>query len=175
MKEQLKVSVDGKTYGAEINRKKHDRVTVDGTEYIIEVLKRHGGGVTTFSINNRIMTVQLKGREGSAGSIRHGNFLYATEVKSEVGALLEQFMKTKKGAADESVVKAPMPGLVVKVTCQPGQQVKKGDKLVIIEAMKMENALACPADGTVKAILCKEGAPVEKDTVLVELEPEAGA
>jgi biotin carboxyl carrier protein len=65
---------------------------------------------------------------------------------------------------------APMPATVLKVLITPGAQVKKGETLVILEAMKMELPLRAPADATVTAVGCREGELVQPDAVLVELE-----
>jgi acetyl-CoA carboxylase biotin carboxylase subunit len=65
---------------------------------------------------------------------------------------------------------APMPALVVKIQTAVGQPVKRGDTLVILEAMKMELPVRAPADGTVKAIRCREGELVQPDVPLIELE-----
>jgi oxaloacetate decarboxylase alpha subunit/pyruvate carboxylase subunit B len=63
-------------------------------------------------------------------------------------------------------LKAPMPGMIVKYSKQVGDAVSKGDTVVILEAMKMENALPAPADGTVQAINYSSGDAVAKDDVL---------
>jgi len=66
-------------------------------------------------------------------------------------------------------LKAPMPGLVVNIPVSEGDVIKKGDVLLILEAMKMENALKALADATVKKILVKTGQAVEKNQVLIQL------
>ncbi|MDN6836796.1 MAG: biotin/lipoyl-binding protein [Lactococcus lactis] len=66
-------------------------------------------------------------------------------------------------------VTAPMPGNVLKVSVKTGQTVKKGETVVILEAMKMENEIVAPSDGTISAINVKEGQSVESDDVLFEL------
>ena len=65
---------------------------------------------------------------------------------------------------------APMPATVVKVLVQPGAEVKSGDALIVLEAMKMELPLRAPADARVKAVHCREGELVSPETILVELE-----
>ena len=65
-------------------------------------------------------------------------------------------------------IKAPMPGLVLSILVEEGKEVKKGDALIILEAMKMENILKSPADGIVKKIAVKKGVPVEKNQLLIE-------
>ncbi|MDN6640613.1 MAG: biotin/lipoyl-binding protein [Tetragenococcus sp.] len=66
-------------------------------------------------------------------------------------------------------VTAPMPGNIFKVLVQPGQSVKEGDTVVVLEAMKMENEIVAPADGTISAVHVKEGQSVEADDILFEL------
>jgi pyruvate carboxylase subunit B len=69
-------------------------------------------------------------------------------------------------------VRAPMPGLVIRLDVETGQSVKPGQGVVIVEAMKMQNELKAEAAGVVSRILVTPGQPVEKGTVLVEFESE---
>ena len=75
----------------------------------------------------------------------------------------------KSGAAGAISVKAPMPGNIIKVNAKVGDSVKKGDVLVVLEAMKMENDICAPEDGTVASVETSQGATVETDAVLVTL------
>jgi biotin carboxyl carrier protein len=70
----------------------------------------------------------------------------------------------------EKVIAAPMPGLVVRIEVEPGQQVKAGQGVVVVEAMKMENELKAPADGVVARIEVKAGQTVNKGATLLVLE-----
>lgn len=72
---------------------------------------------------------------------------------------------TTKKAAD---IKAPMPGMVLNILVKEGDVVKKGDTLIILEAMKMENSLKSPADGVIKKIVATKGTPVEKNQLLIQ-------
>jgi propionyl-CoA carboxylase alpha chain len=75
----------------------------------------------------------------------------------------------EKAAADTSkLVLSPMPGLVISIAVEPGQSVKTGETVAIIEAMKMQNILRAERDGVVKAVGAKAGDPVAADDVLVE-------
>ena len=65
-------------------------------------------------------------------------------------------------------LKAPMPGLILKVHIKEGQEVQKGDSLLVLEAMKMENIIKAPADLTIKQIHAKSKEAVEKDQTLIE-------
>jgi len=68
-----------------------------------------------------------------------------------------------------NAIKAPMPGKIVDVRISANQQVKAGDILFILEAMKMENEIVAPSDGTVTSVSVNKGANVEKDQVLAGL------
>lgn len=67
-------------------------------------------------------------------------------------------------------VKAPMPGLVLNIEIEAGQSVSKGEALIILEAMKMENVIKSPGDGIVKRIAVSQGDAVEKNALLIEFE-----
>ena len=75
----------------------------------------------------------------------------------------------KQGSTGATAVKAPMPGNIMKINAKVGAAVKKGDVLIVLEAMKMENDICAPADGTVASIEVAQGATVETDAVLVTL------
>lgn len=75
---------------------------------------------------------------------------------------------TAPGPARE--LRAPMPGLLLRVHVRPGQRVETGDPLVVVEAMKMENELRAEAAGTVASVEAGEGETVEKDDLLVRFE-----
>ena len=64
-------------------------------------------------------------------------------------------------------VKAPMPGLVLNILVNEGDEIKKGDSLLVLEAMKMENMIKSPTDGIIKKIEIKQGDKVEKNELLV--------
>ena len=69
-------------------------------------------------------------------------------------------------AAGATTITAPMPGTILKVNVQNGATVKKGDVLMVLEAMKMENEIMAPADGTVASVNVAQGASVEAGAVL---------
>ncbi|MBO9675992.1 MAG: acetyl-CoA carboxylase biotin carboxyl carrier protein subunit [Sphingobacteriaceae bacterium] len=97
----------------------------------------------------------------------NGN-IYQVSVEDQFDILLKQLgldnLKTNKVLE----IKAPMPGLVLKVLAEENTEVKKGDNLLILEAMKMENILKSSTDGVIKNVLVKQGDKVEKNQVLVQ-------
>ena len=77
--------------------------------------------------------------------------------------------KASSGTAGSVAIKAPMPGNILKVNCKVGDTVSKGDVLVVLEAMKMENDICAPDDGVVASVEVSQGNSVETDAVLVTL------
>ena len=84
--------------------------------------------------------------------------------------LLEQLGMNNANSAKVNDLKAPMPGLVVAIKVNVGDTVKKGDTILILEAMKMENILKAAGEGTVKAIRVSTKQNVEKNQVMIEFE-----
>lgn len=91
-------------------------------------------------------------------------------VKDQFDLLLEQLGMDTLSSSKVADLKAPMPGLVLSIPATPGQEVKKGDPLIILEAMKMENVLKSPTDGVIREVLVKEKQAVEKNFTLLTFE-----
>jgi biotin carboxyl carrier protein len=95
---------------------------------------------------------------------------YTVSVKDRFDMLLDQMGMSNANTTKVNDLKAPMPGLIVDVKVQVGDSVKKGDTVLILEAMKMENVLKSAGDGKVKAIKVSAKQNVEKNQVLIEFE-----
>ena len=91
------------------------------------------------------------------------------QLKDRYDLLLEKLGMASLGSQKINQIKAPMPGLILDIKVQEGSEVKKGDPVMILEAMKMENVLKSPGDGTIKKIKVKKGDSVEKNQVLILL------
>ena len=90
------------------------------------------------------------------------------QAKDRFDLLLEKMGMSNATATKVNELKAPMPGLIVDIRVQPGQAVQKGDPLLVLEAMKMENILKAPTDGTVGSIKVTLRDNVQKGQVLVQ-------
>jgi biotin carboxyl carrier protein len=99
----------------------------------------------------------------------NGN-IFSVSIGDKYDQLVAQMGLSKVSAVKMNEIKAPMPGLVLEVSVKVGDKVTKGDKVLILEAMKMENVLKAAGDGIVKSINVTKGAAVEKGTVLIEME-----
>jgi biotin carboxyl carrier protein len=90
------------------------------------------------------------------------------ELKKEVDFILESFGISGNSAQSINELKAPMPGVVIDIKITPGDAIKRGDPLIILEAMKMENILSAPIDCTISSIEVKKKETVEKNTLLIK-------
>lgn len=88
----------------------------------------------------------------------------------EQALMLEKLGFHKKSASSKGDLKAPMPGRIISVHVNAGDVVSSGQRLIVLEAMKMENELRSICDGTVTAVLVQSGQSVEKNTVLIEVQ-----
>ena len=104
--------------------------------------------------------------------IASGGDAHTVTVEDERARSLRQRVGGGGRVREGGVVKAPMPGLVLRVNVEPGQVIGSGASVVVLEAMKMENEIRAPAPGRVTAIHVEAGRVVEKGAVLVELSPE---
>jgi biotin carboxyl carrier protein len=91
-------------------------------------------------------------------------------VKDRFDELLHQLGMDKASVNKVNVIKAPMPGLVLKLIAKEGDEIKTGDSLLILEAMKMENVIKSGGEGKIKHVRVSERDAVEKNQVLIELE-----
>lgn len=98
-----------------------------------------------------------------------GHRFEAEALDDRARAIKAMAAATGSAASGPAPLRAPMPGLIVRVHVAPGDRVAAGDPLIAMEAMKMENELRAPASGTVKAIAVSPGTAVEKGALLVEL------
>ena len=119
------------------------------------------------SVNARLVETDLTGKKIR---VEVAGEVFDVEIKDELDQML---LKMGFGSASQKHVKeikAPMPGLVMEVAVIEGQEVLEGDKILILEAMKMENSIIIHANATIKKILVNTGQAVEKGQVLVELD-----
>jgi len=112
---------------------------------------------------------------GEAGwVVQAGGRAHPVDVVDERTQQLRQLTGQGSGHAAGGLIKAPMPGLVVRVEVEPGQQLDAGAGVVVLEAMKMENEITTPGPGVVEKVHVRAGQAVEKGAPLVEVVEAAG-
>ena len=129
-------------------------------------------GLVSILYNNKSYTAIIESidKKNKEMALRINNRVYKVAIKEPIDQLLSSMGLDLKAAHKAEPVKAPMPGMVLKILVEPGQQINKGDGLLVLEAMKMENILKAGNSATVKAIRVTERTVVEKGAILIELE-----
>lgn len=102
-------------------------------------------------------------------TLRVNGARYTVNVDDELDQLVQKLGLHTHGSQKVNSIKAPMPGLVLNIIVEPGQEVRKGDPLLVLEAMKMENVLKSTGDGLVKSIVVQKGQAVDKGQLLIEM------
>jgi len=146
-------------------------IQVDGGRVEADLVEMDGTQLRSLLLDGRSHAV-LASRKGKGDWSLHlaGRHLSARVVDERTRAL-EEMTAEPDGGIGITQLRAPMPGLVIKVEIEEGDQVCQGQGLLIVEAMKMENELKSPGDARVKRVMAQPGDAVEKDQVLLEFEP----
>lgn len=154
------------------------KVAVNGVEHEVSATEAHHldlietGDATYHALKNshshHVELIEADYRTKTFKMKVNGN-THTAKISDKYDQLVQQLGLTAGGGAKNNDLKAPMPGLVLDVAVEAGQAVKKGDKLLILEAMKMENVLKAAADGTVVAVHVSKSQPVDKGQLLIEL------
>ncbi len=102
--------------------------------------------------------------------VKVNNNTYNININNNLDQLIKDLGFEIGNAKKIDKITAPMPGLILEMTVNVGDEVKENDPLLILEAMKMENVITSPRDGTIKSISAKKGDAVDKNQLLVEFE-----
>ena len=100
-------------------------------------------------------------------SIRINSNTYEVKIQTLLDDLIKKIGYTTGSAKIINSINAPMPGIIIGVNIKKDQKVKEGDTLLILEAMKMENAILCPKDAVIKEVLVSIGETVDKNKLLI--------
>ncbi|MBT2559921.1 biotin/lipoyl-binding protein [Pedobacter sp. ISL-68] len=129
-----------------------------------------GNNITHVLYQNKSFNTELVelNKADKTCKIKVNGNIYQISIEDQFDVLLKQLGLDNLTANKVSEIKAPMPGLVLKVLVEENAEVKKGDNLLVLEAMKMENILKSSTDGVIKKVLIKQGDKVEKNQILVQ-------
>lgn len=162
------ISIDGRTYKAEKGATPNTAI-VNGQAKSVD-LKPLGNGRFHLLVDGNSHDVEVVEAHAQNPVIKVNGRVYTTAIKSETDLLLERMGINTKYKKEVKELKAPMPGLVVAFRVGVGDEVKAGDPLVVLEAMKMENILKSPTNAKVKTLNANKGDAIEKNTVLITFE-----
>jgi propionyl-CoA carboxylase alpha chain len=146
----------------------HD-VTYQGALYAVRSPWRFGEPLFSGTVNNAPLSVQVE-RRGIGYRLTHAGSQTDVLVLSRREAELQGLMPHKPPPDLSRFLLSPMPGLLVSVAAAPGQEVKEGEVLAVVEAMKMENSLLAPRDAVVAKVLAAKGDSLAVDQPILEFE-----
>ncbi len=135
----------------------------------LDIINNQNGSIHCLvdNIKYEIETVHFD-REGKKMALKINGNHYDIQIKDQFDLLIDKMGLVSSDVVDIKDVNAPMPGLVLGIQIKAGDQVKKGDTLLVLEAMKMENMIKSPIDGVIKTLSVVSGDAVDKGQILVE-------
>jgi biotin carboxyl carrier protein len=152
-------------YTIEINR--DDQITIDGVACAID-LRAIDEATFSLLIDNASHEALVESNNGEIHILLRGR-LYAARVEDERASRLSRSGGGLHAGSGEVTLKSPMPGLIVSIAVSEGEAVKKGQTIIVLESMKMENELKAPRDGTITAIKVTPRQSVEQGQSLAVL------
>ena len=160
-------TVEGRTFEIEINTE--GEIVIDGQPVVVDFHPVAGQPVYSLLVNGRSYEAYVHPDDEGLQVLLRGR-LYPVTVEDERTKRLRESSAGQPVTKGEIHVKAPMPGLVVATLVEPGRVVEKGDLLIILESMKMQNELKSPRGGTISRVRVKAGDSVEQNQVLMTLD-----
>lgn len=143
-----------------------NQIIVNDESYEIDFQQMPDSGVTSLIIGNHSLEAVVEEKDGTWQVLIRGD-LYDVAVEDERSRRLASARGDLAATDGEVAVRSPMPGIVIAVSVSEGQHINKGDKVIILESMKMENELRAPRDGIISHVRVEAGANVEKNQVLL--------
>ena len=119
------------------------------------------------SITTQVITQNFNKQEYQ---IKVNSNLYTVKISNDLDVLIKEMGLSLATTSQINEIKAPMPGLILDIKVKEGQEVKEGDTLLILEAMKMENSITAPRDAVIKQVPITKGNTVAKNELLIEME-----
>ena len=151
-----------------VNTLKKKIVEINGENRDIEI-SRLSEYTYQMLLNNRIFHITVSKLNGNQFSFLIDGHYFESTVRTRLEERAESILNTSDDSNTEFILNSPMPGLIIRINKNKGEYVKKGDSLILLEAMKMENDLKAPASGVIENILVSEGSEVEKGVILFSI------
>ena len=140
------------------------------TEKIDYELIQIGSNAYLLKLNNKVFELTAEQTDSNSFNVLVGGDNFDITIRT---ALQEKAYKLLENASTQlshhTDVKAPMPGLILKIRKNVGERVEQGESIIILEAMKMENDLKAPSSGIIEKVFVSEGSAVEKGTALFSI------
>ncbi len=157
------VSVNDKKLKIGFN--KNDKLEINNLEYEYSILHINNS-TYLLKIGNESFLVSLKSEENSKYFVTLKGHVFETLVRTSLEEKASTLINAKIAQHSKAIVKAPMPGMIIKIKKKAGDKVTSGESILILEAMKMENDIRSPISGIIENIKISEGKTVEKGAEL---------
>jgi propionyl-CoA carboxylase alpha chain len=165
------VLLDGRSYPVSVQaREGVYRVEIEGENCLAATDWQPGEVLLQVRVGERCATVQIERLTGAAFRLVHSGVIRRAQVLSARVAALLALMPEKQASDTSRLLLSPMPGLLSSVAVTQGQEVKAGEPLAVVEAMKMENILRAERDGRIARIRANPGDSLAVDQVILEFE-----
>lgn len=160
-----KIEVNSSNY--EVHRD-NESLLLDGTPAQYDMIKLPSGEYH-MTVEGKSYTIDILAKDTATGKLamRINGRVMNTTLQNKLAELLKS-MGMESGKRKLKELKAPMPGLVLNVLVEEGQEIAEGQEIMILEAMKMENAIKSPQAGTILSIAVRNQEKVEKNQILIE-------
>lgn len=132
-------------------------------------IEKHNDETLLLITPNKVYTIRCLNvnKEAKSLTLQYNGNKFEAKITEPIDEILKSMGLENALTPKISDLKAPMPGLVLQVLVNPGDTVSKGDKILVLEAMKMENAIKSPTDGIISDVLVKQGMAVDKNQILI--------
>ena len=159
-------AIGDRTYTIDINAE--SEVVIDGKRRALDLREIDGDGLFSLLLDSESFDALIEEGDGEYRVLING-VLYHTQVADERAKRLAEAAGAFSPTSGEVILKSPMPGLIVSIPVNEGDVVKKGQVVIVLESMKMENELKATRDGTVHSIKVQPRQTVEQGQSLLTL------
>ncbi|WP_199318939.1 acetyl-CoA carboxylase biotin carboxyl carrier protein subunit [Dysgonomonas sp. BGC7] len=142
------------------------------TKELIPEIEVSNDGFTFVSVNGVHYPVEIMSKHQNEYELLVNGVSYSFSIETPFSLQRKKMLTSQASESTTIRLKAPMPGKILEVMVKTGDSVKAGDTLLILEAMKMQNAILASTKGIIKKVLVKEGDATSKSDLLIELEKE---
>ena len=146
----------------------NSKISVNKKEYDFELVHLHSS-IYLLKVNNKFFKIDLLKINNEKYVLSVNGEKFISSYKSLLKEKTEKLIAKKNFNNDTKILTAPMPGMVLEIKIKAGDRINKGDNLLILKAMKMENTIKSPFTGIIKEIFVQKNSPVEKDTKLLSI------
>lgn len=144
------------------------RITIDGEEVDVDFQGIPDTKLYSVIINGESYEVAVDDNDELYHVILKST-LFEVKVKDERTRRLAGLIGASGGVVGEALIKAPMPGIIISIPIEEGAEVAKGDILVVLESMKMQNEFKAPKDGVISSVRVAAGDKVDQNTIMVTI------